>query len=94
MTRVLLLWVNNHFTDFETTPGLMDTLEIFEGWLEREKMVGQLGLLNIACAAKARPRSITLARPSRDDALPFSIIGGFERGFGIFIAMVRRESFY
>ncbi|XP_066903454.1 rap guanine nucleotide exchange factor 6 isoform X8 [Halyomorpha halys] len=92
VTRVLLLWVNNHFTDFETTPGLMDTLEIFEGWLEREKMVGQLGLLNIACAAKARPRSITLARPSREDELPFSITGGYERGFGIFIKTVDKGS--
>ncbi|CAA9998648.1 unnamed protein product, partial [Nesidiocoris tenuis] len=61
-----------------------------QGWLEKERMVGQLGLLNIACAAKARPRCITLARPSRDDILTFSILGGYERGFGIFISKVEK----
>ncbi|XP_073989793.1 rap guanine nucleotide exchange factor 2-like isoform X3 [Rhodnius prolixus] len=90
VTRVLLLWVNNHFTDFETNPQMMEILEVFEGWLERERMSGQLRLLNIACAAKARPRCITLARPSRDDILPFSILGGYERGFGIFISKVEK----
>ncbi|XP_014252109.1 rap guanine nucleotide exchange factor 2 isoform X4 [Cimex lectularius] len=90
VTRVLLLWVNNHFTDFETNPAMMEILELFEGWLEKERMIGQLRLLNIACAAKARPRCITLARPSRDDVLPFSILGGYERGFGIFISEVKK----
>ncbi|KAL1122157.1 hypothetical protein AAG570_003562 [Ranatra chinensis] len=90
VTRVILLWVNNHFTDFETNPAMMEILEVFEGWLERERMVGQLRLLNIACAAKARPRCITLARPSRDDVLHFSILGGYERGFGIFISKVEK----
>ena len=65
MTRVLLLWVNNHFTDFETDPAMMEQLERFEGALEREKMQGQLRMLNFACAAKARRRTLTLTRPSR-----------------------------
>ena len=30
VTRVILLWVNNHFTDFETDPKMMDFLERFE----------------------------------------------------------------
>ncbi len=38
VTRVLLLWVNNHFTDFETDPEMMEHLEKFEEALEREKM--------------------------------------------------------
>ena len=38
MTRVLLLWVNNHFTDFETDPLMMEQLERFEALLEEEKM--------------------------------------------------------
>ena len=62
MTRVLLLWVNNHFTDFETDPSMMNFLEKFEGCLEAEKMQGQLRMLNFACAAKARKRTVTLTR--------------------------------
>ena len=34
--------------------------------------------------------SVTLTRPSRDEPLQFSILGGFERGFGIFISRVER----
>ena len=88
VTRVVLFWVNNHFTDFETDPGMIEFLETFENCLENEKMHGQLRLLNIACAAKARPRTITLARANRDDVLHFSILGGYERGFGIFVSKV------
>ncbi|GLG96449.1 Guanine nucleotide-releasing factor 2 [Gryllus bimaculatus] len=92
VTRVVLLWVNNHFTDFETDPAMMEFLETFEAGLEKEKMQGQLRLLNIACAAKARTRNVTLARPSRDEVLHFSILGGYERGFGIFISKVDKKS--
>ena len=41
MTRVLLLWVNNHFTDFETDPTMMEFLERFEAELEAAKMQGE-----------------------------------------------------
>ncbi|XP_015191609.1 PREDICTED: rap guanine nucleotide exchange factor 2-like isoform X4 [Polistes dominula] len=92
VARVVLLWVNNHFTDFETDPAMMEFLEDFETGLEREKMQGQQRLLNIACAAKARTRNVTLARPSRDEILHFSILGGYERGFGIFISKVDKRS--
>ena len=92
VTRVLLLWVNNHFTDFETDPGMMEFLEKFENSLEKEKMQGQLRMLNFACAAKARKRTVTLTRPSRDEPLQFAIVGGFERGFGIFISRVEKGS--
>uniref|UniRef100_A0A1B6CBW2 Rap guanine nucleotide exchange factor 2 n=2 Tax=Clastoptera arizonana TaxID=38151 RepID=A0A1B6CBW2_9HEMI len=92
VTRVVLLWVNNHFTDFETDPVMMEFLETFECELERESMTGQLRLLNIACAAKARSRCVTLARPSRDEVLHFSVLGGYERGFGIFISKVDKKS--
>lgn len=36
VTRVVLLWVNNHFTDFETDPDMMEFLEKFEACLEKE----------------------------------------------------------
>lgn len=92
VTRVVLLWVNNHFTDFETDPDMIEFLETFELGLENEKMVGQLRLLNIACAAKARIRNIVLARPNRDEPLNFQILGGYERNFGIFISKVDKKS--
>ncbi|XP_059489426.1 rap guanine nucleotide exchange factor 2 isoform X2 [Neocloeon triangulifer] len=92
VTRVVLLWVNNHFTDFEMDPSMMEFLEMFEERLEREKMQGQLRLLNIACAAKARTRNVTLARPDRNEILQFSILGGYERGCGIFISKVDKKS--
>lgn len=41
VARVVLLWVNNHFTDFETDPTMMEFLEQFESALERESMQGQ-----------------------------------------------------
>ncbi|XP_056630523.1 rap guanine nucleotide exchange factor 2 isoform X4 [Diorhabda sublineata] len=92
VTRVVLLWVNNHFTDFETDPDMIEFLETFEQGLETEKMSGQLRLLNIACAAKARIRNVVLARPNRDEPLSFQILGGFERNFGIFISKVDKKS--
>ncbi|XP_026682359.1 rap guanine nucleotide exchange factor 2-like [Diaphorina citri] len=95
VTRVVLLWVNNHFTDFETDPAMMAFLEKFEAALSAENLTGQLRLLNIACAAKARARNITLARPSRDAALQFHVLGGYERGYGLFISqLVNREMFW
>ena len=36
VTRVVLLWVNNHFNDFEAEPLMSEFLEKFEGLLERE----------------------------------------------------------
>ena len=92
VTRVVLLWVNNHFTDFETDPDMIDFLETFEQGLENEKMSGQLRLLNIACAAKARLRNVVLARSSREEPLNFQILGGFERNFGIFISKVDKKT--
>lgn len=93
VTRVILLWVNNHFTDFETDPQMMKFLEIFEAGLEKKSMLGQLHLLHIACAAKARTRVVTLARSSRDENLHFDIVGGYEKGgFGIFVSKVEKKT--
>ena len=36
VTRVVLLWVNNHFNDFETEPKMCEFLEKFEHYLDRE----------------------------------------------------------
>ena len=92
VTRVVLLWVNNHFTDFETNPRMMDFLERFESELEKSKMHGQLRMLNFACTAKARKRTVTLTRPSREEPLQFSVVGGYEKGYGIFVSKVEPGS--
>ncbi|XP_037084302.1 LOW QUALITY PROTEIN: rap guanine nucleotide exchange factor 2-like [Pollicipes pollicipes] len=92
VTRVVLQWVNSHFIDFETDPAMMDFLERFELCLESNKMHGQLGLLNFECAAKSRVRVVTLARPNRDEPLPFCLLGGYERNFGIFVTKVEKGS--
>ncbi|XP_069099818.1 rap guanine nucleotide exchange factor 2 isoform X33 [Pleurodeles waltl] len=92
VTRVVLLWVNNHFNDFEGDPAMTRFLEEFENNLEREKMGGHLRLLNIACAAKAKRRLITITKPSREAPLPFTLLGGSEKGFGIFVDSVEPGS--
>ncbi|XP_038610855.1 rap guanine nucleotide exchange factor 2 isoform X3 [Tachyglossus aculeatus] len=92
VTRVVLLWVNNHFNDFEGDPAMTQFLEEFENNLEREKMGGHLRLLNIACAAKAKRRLMTLTKPSREAPLPFILLGGSEKGFGIFVDSVDSSS--
>lgn len=49
-------------------------------------------LLNIACAAKAKWRQITLQKASRESPLYFDVLGGSERGFGIFVESVKEGS--
>uniref|UniRef100_A0A8C0GYU5 Rap guanine nucleotide exchange factor 6 n=1 Tax=Chelonoidis abingdonii TaxID=106734 RepID=A0A8C0GYU5_CHEAB len=92
VTRVVLLWVNNHFNDFEGDPAMTRFLEEFEKNLEDTKMKGHLRLLNIACAAKAKWRQITLQKPSRDSPLFFCLVGGSDKGFGIFVETVETGS--
>ncbi|XP_028276925.1 rap guanine nucleotide exchange factor 6 isoform X2 [Parambassis ranga] len=92
VTRIVLLWVNNHFNDFEGDPAMTRFLEEFEKHLETTKMKGHLRLLNIACAAKAKWRQITLQKASRESPLYFSVQGGSERGFGIFVESVEEGS--
>ena len=35
---------------------------------------------------------MTLARPNRDEPLPFCLLGGYERNFGIFVTKVEKGS--
>ncbi|CAM4672860.1 unnamed protein product [Leuciscus chuanchicus] len=92
VTRIVLLWVNNHFNDFEGDPVMTQFLEDFEKLLDFSKMKGHLRLLNIACAAKAKCRQITLQKQSRESPLFFTLQGGSERSFGIFVESVAEGS--
>ncbi|XP_058818830.1 rap guanine nucleotide exchange factor 2 isoform X2 [Topomyia yanbarensis] len=89
VTRVVLLWVNNHFTDFDTDPQMMEFLEIFESALEKKNMLEQLRLLHVYAQHNARERNVTLARSSRDEDLNFQISGGIG---GIFITKVEPKT--
>lgn len=92
VTRIVLLWVNNHFNDFEGDPAMTRFLEEFEKNLEDTKMNGHLRLLNIACAAKAKWRQVVLQKASRESPLHFSLSGGSEKGFGVFVEAVEPGS--
>uniref|UniRef100_A0A182NU44 Rap guanine nucleotide exchange factor 2 n=1 Tax=Anopheles dirus TaxID=7168 RepID=A0A182NU44_9DIPT len=89
VTRVVLLWVNNHFTDFDTDPQMMEFLEIFESALEKKNMLEQLRLLHVYAQHNARERNVTLARSARDEDLNFQISGG---PGGIFITRVEPKT--
>lgn len=72
---------------------MMDLLNAFEAKLETSKMQGQLRLLNFACAAKARSRSVIITRPSREETLEFRLCGGHQKGGGgIFVDSVIKSS--
>ena len=88
----MLLWVNNHYSDFEGDVYMETLMQRFEYLLETKKMVGQLRLLNMACSAKSKQRIITLQRSSKDSRLDFSICGGKDRGFPIFVSKVDFDS--
>lgn len=92
VARVVILWVNNYFTDFETDSQMMEFLELFELELEKQNMLEELKLLHVAHTHKARTRTITLTRSSRDEDLHFKIIGGYEKGGGIFILESEKNS--
>nr|XP_004666644.1 rap guanine nucleotide exchange factor 6 isoform X4 [Jaculus jaculus] len=92
VTRIVLLWVNNHFNDFEGDPAMTRFLEEFEKNLDDTKMNGHLRLLNIACAAKAKWRQVVLQKASRESPLNFTLNGGSEKGFGIFVEGVEPGS--
>ncbi|KHJ94971.1 RasGEF domain protein [Oesophagostomum dentatum] len=92
IARIVLLWVNNHYNDFETNDEMTKLLERFEGALERDGMHSQQSLLNIACSVKARARTVIYTRANKDDPLHFAIQGGKESGCGIFVNEVQVDS--
>ncbi|XP_065216720.1 rap guanine nucleotide exchange factor 6-like isoform X2 [Planococcus citri] len=92
VTRIVVLWVKNHFTDFENDNVMMNFLENFEECLLEQNMVGQLRMLNVACTSKARVRCVTLTRSDRNEPLNFDVVGGFDRSTGIYVSAVEKGS--
>ncbi|KRY65868.1 Rap guanine nucleotide exchange factor, partial [Trichinella pseudospiralis] len=92
VARLVLLWVNNHFGDFESNAEMTNLLEKFDKMLEDEGMFNHQQLLNIACSVKSRTRNVTYTRSNRDEVLHFSILGGTEKNNGIYVVKVAAGS--
>ncbi|KRY47474.1 Rap guanine nucleotide exchange factor [Trichinella britovi] len=92
VARLVLLWVNNHFGDFESNAEMTNLLEKFDKMLEDEAMFNHQQLLNIACSVKSRTRNVTYTRSNRDEVLHFSILGGTEKNNGIYVVKVAAGS--
>ena len=90
--RIVLEWITNHFNDFETCKDLYDFAEKFQEILHKEKMHEQLRVLTIALSTKSKQRTVTVARSKRDESLMFSIQGGWDKGYGIFISRIDRDT--
>lgn len=90
--RIVLEWITNHFNDFETNKELYEFVERFLEQLNKEKMSEQFRVLTIAVSTKSKTRTVTLARSKRDETLMFSIQGGWEKGYGIFVSKVEKDT--
>ena len=86
--RIVLLWIQNHFNDFETNRELYEFLEEFQSILQRDSMTNEFRMITIAISTKSKPREITLARSQRKEQLPFEIKGGWDKGYGVFVSKV------
>jgi Rap guanine nucleotide exchange factor 2 len=76
--RVVLLWVNNHFRDFELESQMADFLDDFMKLLEEQSLEGQLLLLRLACSANSHCRSVELCKTDKTSGNwpPFDMIFG------------------
>ncbi|CAF0795635.1 unnamed protein product [Brachionus calyciflorus] len=90
--RIILEWITNHFNDFEKNRDLYEFIDKFQELLTKEKMHEQFRVLTIAISTKSKPRIVTLPRSRRDENLSFSIQGGWEKGYGIFVSKVEKDS--
>jgi hypothetical protein len=90
--RIVLEWITNHFNDFETNKELYEFVERFQDILNKEKMYEQLRVLTIALSTKSKQRTVTLARSKRDETLMFNIQGGWDKGYGIFVSRIDKDS--
>lgn len=91
--KIVLTWINNYDLDFELMAQEnlgRKFLDVFESKLSANPSLStQLRLLHIALSTKAKIRNITITRSNRDEeVLHFSVLGGYERGYGIFVSKV------
>ncbi|KAA0192296.1 PDZ domain-containing guanine nucleotide exchange factor I isoform 2 protein [Fasciolopsis buskii] len=94
VNRIILLWVHNHFNDFEDSVEMMRFVEKFDEILAKDGTAGERRLFQLACSTKARVRQVEFDLPPvsassspASTKLPFTLIGG-QDGWGIFINQV------
>jgi len=94
VVRLVLLWVNNHFSDFENDWKLMALLEKFDEKLKNshQPSTGEVKLLKIACNAKAKKRCVHIRRGSNEDELGFELWGGAAYSCPVYISTVHTGS--
>uniref|UniRef100_A0A5K4FE73 Rap guanine nucleotide exchange factor 2 n=1 Tax=Schistosoma mansoni TaxID=6183 RepID=A0A5K4FE73_SCHMA len=63
VNRIILLWVHNHFNDFEDNHEMMKCIEKFDNMLSSDGTAGERRLFRLACSTKARPRQVELIIP-------------------------------
>ncbi|CAH8531984.1 unnamed protein product [Schistosoma turkestanicum] len=63
VNRIILLWVHNHFNDFEDNHEMMKYIEQFDNMLSSDGTAGERRLFRLACSTKARPREVELIIP-------------------------------
>ena len=73
VTRVVSLWVNEHFCDFDTNRELLTFLESFERRLEEENLPQERDLLHLVCESKPRERVIKMVRKDVEGELFFKV---------------------
>ncbi|TNN15254.1 Rap guanine nucleotide exchange factor 2 isoform 2, partial [Schistosoma japonicum] len=66
VNRIILLWVHNHFNDFEDSHEMMKCIEKFDNMLSSDGTAGERRLFRLACSTKARPRQVELAIPLKN----------------------------
>merc|ERR1719427_2021881 len=94
VVRLVLLWVNNHFSDFENDWKLMALLEKFDEKLKNspQPSTGEVKLLRIACNAKSKKRCVHIKRGSNEDELGFELWGGAAYSCPVYISPVHTGS--
>ncbi|CAH8576550.1 unnamed protein product [Schistosoma intercalatum] len=66
VNRIILLWVHNHFNDFEDNHDMMKCIEKFDNMLSSDGTAGERRLFRLACSTKARPRQVELIIPLKN----------------------------
>ena len=83
--RTVLLWIHAHYLDWTQRAPLALLLKTR---VEPALDSSSLDLLHLALSAKSKPRDVQITRSTRADPLPFTLIGGYERGGAIFVHQV------
>jgi len=72
--RVVLLWVYDHYYDFECSPEMADFLDDFARCLHKEGKEGQLELLDLARSTRSHSRTVKLCRSRRSESWGFTLL--------------------